>query len=106
MQKIPELVLHERMSQGEKARGTKEKVKGWSTAEIQDKPSSFLEEDTGEMIEWRSMSHEEMDQGWKELAEKIEEKVLDKYKLEDSKRGAFRGRDSSLEWRRVRREDC
>ena len=39
-----------------------------------------------------------------------------KYKVEDSKRGAYRGRGSSLEWRRVRksrkyrirkwREDC
>ena len=32
--------------------------------------SSSLEEDTGEMIEWRSMSQEEMDQCWKKLAEK------------------------------------
>ena len=38
------------------------------------------------------MSHEEMDQCWKKLSEKMEEEVLDKYKVEDSKREVFRGR--------------
>ena len=99
MQKVLELVVHERMSQGKEVRGTKEKkkVKGSSTEEMKDKPSSSLEEDTGEMIEWRSMSQEEMDQCWKMLAEKIEEEVLDKYNVEDGKRGSYRGRGFSLE---------
>ena len=68
-------------------RGTnekKKKVKGWSTEEMKDKPRISLEEDAGEMIEWRSMSQDEMDQCWKQLTEKIEEEVLDKYKVEDS----------------------
>ena len=56
-----------------------------------DKPSSSLEEFTGEKIEWRSMSQEEMEQRWKELAEKMKEQALDKYKVEDNKRGAYRG---------------
>ena len=47
------------------------------------------------------MSQEEMDQCWTELAEKMEEEVLDKYKVEDNMRGAYRGRGSSLEWRRM-----
>ena len=34
---------------------------------------------------------------------KIEEEVLNKYKVEDSKRGAYRGRGTPLEWGRVRR---
>ena len=44
VQKAPELVVHERMSQGEKVRGTKEKkkVKGWSTEEMKDKANSLL----------------------------------------------------------------
>ena len=48
MQKVPEFVVHERMSQGKKVKCTKEKkvVKGWSTEEMQDKPSSIVEEDT------------------------------------------------------------
>ena len=37
------------------------------------------------------------------LAEKMEEEVLDKYKVEDSRRAAHRGRGAPLEWRRVRR---
>ena len=43
------------------------------------------------------MSQEEVDQCWKELAGKIEEDVLDKYKVDDSKRGAYRGK-GSLFW--------
>ena len=37
--KVPELVVHEQMSQGEKPKGTKEKknVKGWSIEEMKDK---------------------------------------------------------------------
>ena len=104
-QKVSELVVHERMSQGEKARGTREnnKVKRRSTEEMKDKPNSLLEEDTVEMLECRSMSQEEMDQCWKKLTEKIEEEVLDKYKVDDSKREGYRGRGSTLEWRRVRK---
>ena len=33
-----------------------------------------------------------MDQCWKKLTEQIEDEVLDKFKVEDSKREAFRGR--------------
>ena len=44
---------------------------------MKDKPSSPREEDAGEMIEWRSVSQEEMDQYWKRLAEKMEEVVVD-----------------------------
>ena len=94
-----------RMSQGEKVRGTKEKkkVKGWSTQEMKEKANSSLEQDTEDMIKWRGMSQEEMEQCWKKLAERMEEEVLDKYKVEDSKREADRGRGAPLEWRRVRR---
>ena len=33
----------------------------------------------------------------------MEEEVLDKYKVDDSKRGAHRGKGFLLEWRRVRK---
>ena len=92
-QKGPELVVQERMSQSKKV--------GWSTEEMKDKPSSSSEEDTGEMVEWRTMSEEEMDQCWNELAEKIEEEIPDMCKVEDSKTGAYRG--PLLKWRRVRK---
>ena len=42
------------------------------------------------------MSQEEMDECWKRMAEKMEEEVLEKCKVEDSKRGAYRGRGSFL----------
>ena len=38
---------------------------------------------------WRSKNQEEIDDAWKKLAVKIEEEVLEKYKVEVSKRGAF-----------------
>ena len=38
-----------------------------------------------------------MVQCWKNLVERLEEEVLDKYKVEESKRGAFKGRGAALE---------
>ena len=67
------------------------------------KPNSLLEDDTEEMRKWRGLNQDEMDQCWKKLAERVEEEVLDKYKVEDSKREAYRGRGSTLKRRRVRR---
>ena len=96
---------YERMSQGEKAKGTKEKkkVEGWSTEEMREKANSFLEDDTEEMRTWRLLNNEEMDQCWKKLlAERMEVQVLDKCKIEDSRREAYSGRGSQPEWRPVR----
>ena len=106
MQKEPELVVHERsVSRQKRRQGTKEKkdVKGWSIEEMKDKPSSSFEEDTEEMRTWRSLNQEEIDQCWKNLEIRMEVEVLDKYKIEDSKREAYRGRGFPLEWTRVRR---
>ena len=106
MQKAPESVVHDRMAQGEKVTGAKVKkqVKGWSTEEMKDQSCRHLEEDTKEMRTWRSLKREEIDQCWKKLAKKSEEEVLDKYRVEDSKREAYRGRGAPLEWRRVHRK--
>ena len=52
---------------------------------------------------WRGLSRSEMDQSWKNLAERMEEEVLDKYKGEGSMKDAFRGRGAPLEWRMVRK---
>ena len=70
---------------------------------MKEKPNIAVEEDTKEMRKWGSLSQSEMDQCWKNLAEKMEEEVLDKYKVEEGKRGTFRGRGDPLEWRRVRK---
>ena len=104
MQKAPELVVHERMSQGRGVKCTKEKkiVKRWSNEEKKGKPSSSSVEDTEEMRKWRGPK-DEIHQCWTNLAERMEEEVLDKYKVEDSKREAYKGRGAPLQWRRVRR---
>ena len=118
MQNVPELFVHERMSQGIAVKGIKEKKKvpGWSVEEMKEKLSIAVEEDAEEVKKWRGLSQSEIDQSWKIWAERMEEEVLDKYKVEESNKEAFRGRSAPLEWRRVRqnkkyrirkwREDC
>ena len=71
LQEVPELVVHERMSQGKGVKGMKEKEKviGWSTEEMREKPNVALEEDSEEMRKWRGLSQSEMDQCWKNLVE-------------------------------------
>ena len=51
VQKVPELVVNEQMSQGEKGKYTKEKKKvpGWSIEEMKERPNIAVEEDTEEM---------------------------------------------------------
>ena len=55
-----------------------------------------MEVDTEEMRKWRGLSQSGMDQCWKNLAERMEEEVLNKYKVEESKKKAFRGRGAPL----------
>ena len=105
MQKVPELVVNKRTSQGEKEKDTKEKKKvpGWSIEEMKERPNIAVEVDTEEMKRWRSLKQSEMDLCWKNLAERMEEDVLDKHKVEENKKGTFKGRGDPLQWRRVRR---
>ena len=48
------------------------------------------------MNRWRSLNQSEMELCWKNLAEKMQEEVLDKYKVEESKRRAFKGRGNTF----------
>ena len=52
------------------AKNIRREVKGWSIDEMKDKPSSSLEEDFGEMIEWRSMSQDRGGQTLEEISRK------------------------------------
>ena len=99
MQKVP--VVNKRMSQGEKGKDTKEKKKvpGWSTEEMKEQSNIAVEEHTEDMHRWTSPNQSEMGPCWKTLAERKEEEVLDKYKVENSERGAFKGGGNPLEWR-------
>ena len=55
------------------------------------------------MKRWRSLNQIEMDLCWKKLAERMEEEVLDKYKVEESKRGVLKAEGNPLQWRKVRK---
>ena len=104
MQKVPELLVNERIStrrNGERPESKEESVRmvHWRDGG----QAKHLEEDTEEMRKWRGMSQSEMDLCWKKLAERMEEEVQDEYKVEESKREASRGRGALLEWRRVRK---
>ena len=105
MQKVPELVVHDRMSQGKGVKDVKEKKKVpvWSTEEMREKLSIAVVEVTDEMRKWRGFSRSEKDQCWENWKGSMEKDVLDKYEVEDSKGEAFRGRGAPLKWRRVRR---
>ena len=94
MQKVPEVVVHKRTSQGKGVKGREEKknVPGWSMEVMKEKPNIAVVEDTEEMRKWRGLSQSDC---WKNLAERMEEEVLDKYKVEDNKREAFRGGGAS-----------
>ena len=68
------------------------KVKRWKTQKkrgkyqdgLMKKRTYIAEEDTEEMKRWRSLNQVEMDLCCKKLAERMEEEVLDKYKVEES----------------------
>ena len=80
MQKVPELVVTERMLNCQRVKNTKAKkeVPGWSTEEMKERPNVAVEEDMEEMKRWRSLNQSEMDLCWKNLVERMEEEVLDK----------------------------
>ena len=77
----------------------KNKVPGWSSEEMKQRPNIAVVEDTEEMKGRRRLLQSEMDLRWKILAVRMEEEVLDKYKVEESKREAFKGRGNPLEWK-------
>ena len=69
---------------------------------MKERPDIAVEENTEEMKRWRSLNQSEMDLCWKSLTERMEEEVLDKYKVEESRKGALKGRGNPLEWIKVR----
>ena len=54
------------------------------------------------MYQWRRIYQGGADNLWKELSGKMEdEEVLEKYKVEEAKKGAYKGPGEPLEWRIV-----
>ena len=60
----------------------KKKVPGWSAEEMKERPNFAVGRDE----KWRDLNQSEIGICWKKLAERMEEEVLDKYKVEESKR--------------------
>ena len=68
MRKVLWLVVHERMSQGKGVKGNKEKKN--ESGKMREKPNIAVEVHTEETRKRRNLSQSEMDQCWKNLAEK------------------------------------
>ena len=104
MQRVQELVVSERMLQGQRVKSLKEKKKipRWSIEKMKEKQMRLW---------WKMMKKGKLEKFGPErnglvleiLVKKLEEEVMDKYKVEDGKREAFRCRGAPLEWRRVRK---
>ena len=94
MQKVPELVVNKRMSQGEKRKDTKgkKKVPGWSIEEMKERPDIAVEENTDEMKRWRSLNQCEMDLCCKNLAEGWKRRSWTNTKSKKARKGVFKGR--------------
>ena len=111
MQKVPEFVVHERMTKGEEVKCTEEKkkVEGWSVEEMSDR---HRRNDKMERFE----SGREIDQCWKILAENLRLRYWTSTRSRKAKETPFTGKGAPMEWRRVRkhkkyrirkwREDC
>ena len=54
----------------------KKKVAGWSTKAFKEVTSRRENEDTEEMVQWKSINQEEVENLWKVLSRKMEEEVL------------------------------
>ena len=103
-QKEPELRVSpvftkEKEQQKEKK---KSKLVGWSPENMEEKQRKLDLGHLEEMVQWRSVDQEGMNQMWKTLS-KMKEEVLVKYKVEVSNRGAYKGRGEPSEWRIVQR---
>ena len=71
--------------------------------EVMEELSVAEKEDAEEVKKWKGLSQSEIDQSWESLAERMEEEVLEKYKVEERNKNACRGRGAPLEWRKVRK---
>ena len=80
----------------------KKKVVGYSTERMKEYRSKREVKDSEEVVQPRSIHQEEVDHFGKELCGKILEEVLEKYKVEDTKKGAYKNRER-LEWRIFKR---
>ena len=89
---MPELVVA-----GAEKKMMMKKVAGWSTKMLEEVTSRH------EVEQWRSINQEAVDGLWQELSGKWRRRFWEKYKVEESKKGAYKGRGELLEWRIVKK---
>ena len=68
---------------------------------MEEKTSKREFKDTEDMVQWKSINQEGLDNLWKELCGTMEEEVPEKYKVYENKRGADKGRGERSELRTV-----
>ena len=77
------------------------KVAGWSTKMLEEVANLQDFEDAEDVVRWRSVCQEGVNDLRKELCGKMEEKALEKYKIKKAEKDAYKGRGEPLEWRIV-----
>ena len=86
--------------------GGEEKEGGWWAGPqngLRRKHASVSSKTRKNMVQWRSINQEGMDNVWKVLCGKMADEVLEKYNVEENKKGACKGRGKPLKWRIVQR---
>ena len=46
---------------------------------------------TEEIVQWRSINQEQVENLWEEVCAKMDEEVMEKYRVEESKKSAYKG---------------
>ena len=88
----------------EAGKDTKRKIAGWSTKMLEEVANRQDYEDTEERRQRRHIRQEGTNELWKELCGKMEEEVLEKCKVEEIKKDAYKGRGEPLKWPIVKQE--
>ena len=85
--RVPELLVSQTLTKEKELRKNERigNVVGWSTEKMEEERNNQLVKDAEEMVRWRSINQEEIDEVWKKLAVKIEEEVLGKTKWKIAK---------------------
>ena len=76
-------------------------VAGWSTKMLEEVANLQDFEDAEDMVQWRSICQEGINDLRKELCGKMEEEALEKFFNQKGREGRVQGRGEPLEWRIV-----
>ena len=96
----------------EKGRRKKEEIRKKNEERRKKKSTKMLEEvgnrqefeHTEDIVQWRSIIQKGRNDNWKALCRKMEENVLEKFKVDEAKKGPYKVGGEPPEWRIVKRE--